>query len=67
MEMEIGHSWLRNRVHTQAFRLLPEIARDQSFDNIGLDFFGETLPDDRRGHMASPETWQARHLLVFLN
>src|SRR5438128_11169618 len=54
-------------MHAEPLCLLPEKSRDQSLDDIGLNFFRKTLADDRRRHMASPKAGQARHLLIFLN
>ena len=46
MHVQVGHSWLRNGMHAQSLRFLPEKSRNQSFDNISLDLFGKTLLDN---------------------
>src|SRR4051812_48957250 len=45
------------------FGLLPEVARNQMFDNFGLDVLGEALADHGRGNLALAEAGQTGHLL----
>ncbi len=67
VQVQVGDPRLRYGMQAQALGLLPEVARDQRLDHIGLDLFGKTLANNRRGNMAAPETGNASHLLIFLD
>src|SRR5438094_8250987 len=67
MNVQVGDSRLRHWLQPQLLRFAAKIARHQSLNHFALDVFGKTLADDRRWHMATPETGQARKFLIFLD
>ncbi len=67
VQVQVGHSRLRYRMQAQPLGFLPEEARDQRLDHVGLDLFGKTLANNRCRNMAAPEAGNARHLLIFLD
>src|SRR5579859_1220261 len=54
-------------MQAETLRFAPEKLGNQSFDHVGLDFFGKTLADNRRGNVAAAEAGNSRHLLIFLD
>jgi hypothetical protein len=54
-------------MNAQPLGLLPEVARDQRLDHVGLDLLRKTLANDRRRNMAAPEAGNTRYLLIFLD
>ena len=67
VQVQVGDPRLRYRMQAQPLGLLPEEARDQRLDHVGLDLFRKTLANNRRRNMAAPEAGNARHLLIFLD
>src|SRR5260370_39094896 len=67
VHMQVRHPRLRYGMQAQPLSLLPEEARDQRFDHVGLDLFRKTLSNNRRWNMATPEAGNARYLLIFLD
>ena len=67
LQMEIGDLGLRYRDQALLVGFFAEIARDQRVQNFGLDLFGETLADNRRRYMPTPEPRKAREFLIFLD
>src|SRR6266852_1324180 len=67
VHMQVRHPRLRYRMQAQPLSLLPEEARDQRFDHVGLDLFRKTLANNRRRNMAAPEARNPRYLLIFLD
>src|SRR6267378_4703467 len=54
-------------MNAQPLCLLPEVARDQRLDHVGLDLFRKPLANNRRRNMAAPEAGNTRYLLIFLD
>src|SRR5215471_19647753 len=67
MGVQIGDPRLRHRNESQPFRLLAEELGNQSVDNVVLNLLFETLTNDGCGDMSSPESRDARQLLIFLH
>ena len=67
MQVQVRHSRLRYGMNTQPLGLLPEVARDQRLDHVGLDLFRKALANNRRWNMAAPEAGNTCYLLIFLD
>jgi len=67
VQVQVRHPRLRYRMNAQPLGLLPEVARDQRLDHVGLDLLRKTLANNRSRNMAAPEAGNARYLLIFLD
>src|SRR6266478_3596000 len=67
VQAQVRHPRLRYGMNAQPLSLLPEVARDQRLDHVGLDLFRKALANNRRRNMAAPEAGNTRYLLIFLD